>query len=332
MFPHPLLIADIGGTNARFAIVEKEGGPLQMLARLKTGDYANPVEGFKAALKETDLKPKSAIGCVAGPVVDRVCNLTNANWRVSGPELQKALGFEQGLLLNDFEAQALSLPAHRPEWLKRIGDAAPAIDRATRVILGPGTGLGIGALIDSGGHYIPISSEACHIDFGPVGAEEQAFWPHLEKVQGRVTTESVMSGPGLVRIHKARWLASGKQSPAVDGVAIVNAALDNPASDERKTINAYLRIIARFAGDMAITMMATGGVTLAGGILPRIASMLDVRMFRQAFEDKAPVDALARRMSIDLLMEPDAVLYGMALIGADPTRYAISYAQRDWKA
>lgn len=332
MFPHPLLIADIGGTNARFAIVEKEGGPLHMLARLKTADYTNPVEAFKAALKETDMKPKSAIVCVAGPVVDRACNLTNANWRVSGPELQKALGFEKGLLLNDFEAQALSLPAHRPEWLKRIGDAAPALDRATRVILGPGTGLGIGALIDSGGHYIPISSEACHIDFGPVGADEQAFWPHLEKVQGRVTTESVMSGPGIVRVHKARVLAAGRHAPTIDGVSIVNEALENPDSEGRKTINAYLKIIARFAGDMAITFMATGGVTLAGGILPRIASMLDVRTFRQAFEDKAPVDALARRMSIDLLMEPDAVLYGMAMIGSDPDRYAVHYAQRDWKA
>ena len=96
-------------------------------------------------------------------------------------------------------------------------------------------------------------------------------------------------------------------------------------------MNAYVRIIARFAGDIAITFMASGGVTLAGGILPRIASMIDKGAFRHAFEAKEPVDGLTRRIATRLLMEPDAVFYGMAAIAAEPDRYGIEYKARDWK-
>jgi len=330
MFAHPVLVADIGGTNSRFSIVEAPGQDPKILGRFQTADYAGPLEAIKAALALTSLVPQSVLMCVAGPVVDRRCHLTNARWTIDGPEIAKGLGLSSGLLLNDFEAQALSLPALRTEWLKQIGEAAPSKGGAMHVILGPGTGLGIGALLTLDGRYVPLASESCHVDLGPVGKDEEAFWPYLQKVLDRNTTESVMSGPGLVRIHRARMVAKGLQPSADDGVAIVNAALADPASDARATINAYLKIIARFAGDIAITFLASGGVTLAGGILPRIASMIDGGAFRRAFEAKAPVDALTRRIPTRLLMEPDAVLYGMAAIAAAPERYAIDYKERDW--
>jgi len=331
MFAHPVLIADIGGTNSRFALAATPGVDPQIVDRLQTKDFQDPESAIQTVMGHLKEKPKSAIICVAGPVIDRRAHLTNAAWTIDGPKLAKAFDFQSGLLLNDFEAQAHSLPALRPEWLKQIGEAAPAIGDGPRVILGPGTGLGIGALLTIDGRHIPVSSESCHIDFGPVGKDEESFWPHLERVNGRVTTESVMSGPGLVRLHRARLVAKGMGMPPEDGVAIVNEALANPKSEERATINAYLRIIARFAGDIAITFMATGGVTLAGGILPRIASMIDKGAFRHAFEAKEPVDELTRRISTRLLMEPDAVLYGMAAIAAEADRYAIDYKGRGWR-
>jgi glucokinase len=331
MFAHPVLIADIGGTNSRFALATTPGKDPVIVNRLQTKDFPDSETAIRTVLADIKEKPRSAIMCVAGPVVDKRAHLTNASWTIDGPKLAKSFGFESGLLLNDFEAQALSLPALRSEWLKQIGEAAPALDAGPQVILGPGTGLGIGALLTIGGRYIPVASESCHIDFGPVGKEEEGFWPHLERVLGRVTTESVMSGPGLVRVHRARLLAKGQSMPPETGVEIVNAALSNPKSEERATVNAYVRIIARFAGDIAITFMASGGVTLAGGILPRIASMIDKGAFRQAFEAKEPVDGLTRRIATRLLMEPDAVLYGMAAITGEPDRYAIDYKARAWK-
>jgi glucokinase len=241
------------------------------------------------------------------------------------------LGFEQGLLLNDFEAQALSLPAHRDIWLTQIGTLGRSSQSGPRVILGPGTGLGIGALIELDNRFVPIPSESCHIDFGPVEEDEFPLWRHLERVHGRITTESVMSGPGLVRLYRARLAERGENAPEINGSEIVNVALRDETSLERTIVNLYVRLIARFAGDIAITFLATGGVTLAGGILPRIAPIIDHAAFRTAFEKKAPVDRLTKAIPSHLLNETDAVLYGMGLIGGTPERYAIDYATRFWR-
>ncbi len=329
MFQFPLLVSDVGGTNARFGLIDHAEAPLEIIARLHTKDFAGLAEATQEATRTLVNKPRSLIACGAGPVDGLKLKLTNANWLIDGPREAQKLSLAAGLLLNDFEAQALSLPAIKRDWLHVIGpDIAPGT--GPRLILGPGTGLGIGALIETDGRHVPVSSEACHIDFGPVGADEEAFWPLLERVYGRVTTESVMNGAGLVRIHKARAAALNVTLTAEDGPAITEAALANPESFEAQTIAAYWNIIARFAGDMAITFAATGGVTLAGGILPRIVSLLNATHFRAAFENKAPVAALAQRVGTALLVNPDAVLHGMAAIGMRPNSYAIDYSARNW--
>ena len=121
----------------------------------------------------------------------------------------------QGLLLNDFEAQALSLPTIPEGWERRIGPLKFGPE-GPQVILGPGTGLGIAALVEADGRFTPVSSEACHIDFGPVRPEEFEIWPHLERAHGRITSESVISGAGLARVHRARMMAKGAPDPHVD--------------------------------------------------------------------------------------------------------------------
>ena len=148
------------------------------------------------------------------------------------------------------------------------------------MILGPGTGLGIGALVEAAGRHTPLASEACHIDFGPVGDEESALWPHLERVYGRVTTESVLAGPGLARVHAARVAVLGGPKPTLDTPAVVAAALADRSGVEAASLRLYWRIVARFAGDMGVAFVATGGVTLAGGVLPRIVDFLDDSAFR----------------------------------------------------
>ncbi|MFM8699939.1 MAG: glucokinase [Hyphomicrobiales bacterium] len=330
MFPHPLLIADIGGTNVRFALFGHPGAEPRMLARLKTADFSTPALAINAVLADFPEAPRSAILCVAGPVVDRRCHLTNAAWTIDGPALLQELGLEQGLLLNDFEAQALSLPAHRDPWLTQIGTLGRSSQSGPRVILGPGTGLGIGALIELDNRFVPIPSESCHIEFGPVEEDEFPLWRHLERVHGRITTESVMSGPGLVRLYRARLAERNKNAPEINGSEIVNVALRDKTSFERSIVDLYVRLIGRFAGDIAITFLATGGVTLAGGILPRIAPIIHHAEFRKAFEKKAPVERLTATIPCHLLHETDAVLYGMGLIGAKPERYALDYARRLW--
>jgi glucokinase len=330
-FPFPIYVCDTGGTNVRFALQNAPDSPPGEAVHLRTHDYPGLAEAIEAAAAKLGVRPRSVIACGAGPVDGRTLKLTNAPWVMDGPEVAKAVGLDQGLLLNDFEAQALCLPTIPDEWARLIGPARFSHGSGPQVILGPGTGLGIGALVEAAGRHTPLSSEACHTDFGPINDEEAAIWPHLERVHGRVTTESVMAGPGLVRLHAARLASLAKPSEGLDAAAIVERALKNRTGDEAATIGLYWRIIARFAGDMGVTFVATGGVTLAGGVLPRILDLLDEQAFRAAFEAKAPVDAMARRIPTRLVTHSDAVLVGMAAIAATPERYAIDYASRCWK-
>ena len=328
-FPFPLLCVDIGGTNARFSLNAEPGAPASEPIHLKTGDFPGLAEAIEEAAPKLSARPRSVIACGAGPVVGRRLKLTNAPWLIEGPDVAKRANLAQGLLLNDFEAQALSLPVLDGSWARPIGPLKFGA-AGPQVILGPGTGLGIGALLNMGGKFIPVPSEACHIDFGAVSAEEQAIWPLLERVHGRVTTESVISGAGLARVHRARMAASGGAPSGLDAAGVTAAALGNPKGPEAESLRLYWRIVGRFAGDMAAVFVAEGGVTLAGGVLPRIVDFLDEATFRAAFEAKAPVDALARAIPTRLLTKADSVLAGLAAIGAAPGRYMLGYETRAW--
>lgn len=336
-FPYPVILCDIGGTNVRFARVEEPASPLELLGQLETAAFAGFAEAIEAVLKDHEIAPGSVIACAAGPVGDRQVQLTNAPWHIDGPALAKKLGLEQGLLLNDFEAQALALPALHEAWLMPIGPQPSRIAGMTsgmpadvRVILGPGTGLGVAALLETGGRFVALASETPHIGFGPATNEEIALWPHLEPPHGRVTAESVMSGPGLLRLHKARAIAAGRDTSPIDAATLVEQANHDLVGEEASTIRLFWRLVGRFAGDMALVFMARGGVTLGGGILPRILRLLDPQDFRAAFEAKAPVESVVRAIPTDLLTAPQAVLAGMAAIAAAPGRYRIDYARRKW--
>jgi glucokinase len=328
-FPFPALVCDTGGTNVRFALVSEPGARLGDIVHLHTGDYPGLAEAIEAAVPKLGARPLSVIACGAGPVVGRTLKLTNAPWVMDGPEAARRAGLKQGLLLNDFEAQALSLPTIPEGWERQIGPLKFG-PQGPQVILGPGTGLGVAALVEADGRFTPVSSEACHIDFGPVTPEEFTLWPHLERAHGRVTSESVISGAGLARVHRARIMTKGEPDPHVDPPAVTAAALADPEGEEATSLKLYWRIVARFAGDMAVTFVATGGVTLSGGVLPRVVKLLDEAEFRQAFEAKAPVDDLAKRIPTRLVTREDAVLVGMAAIASTPDRYGVDYESRGW--
>ncbi|MGB7976013.1 MAG: glucokinase [Roseiarcus sp.] len=328
-FPFPALVCDTGGTNVRFALVSEPRGPLSDIVHLRTADYPGLAEAIEAAVPKLGTRPRSMIACGAGPVAGRTLKLTNAPWLMDGPEAARRTGLKQGLLLNDFEAQALSLPTIPEGWERSVGPLRFGTE-GPQVILGPGTGLGVAALVEADGRFTPVSSEACHIDFGPVRSEEFELWPHLERAHGRVTSESVISGAGLARVHRARMMAKGGPDPHVDPATVTAAAAGRPNSEEAVSVKLYWHIVARFAGDMAVTFVATGGLTLSGGVLPRVVDFLDEAAFRQAFEAKAPVDGLAKRIPTRLVTREDAVLVGMAAIASSPDRYGIDYGSRAW--
>ncbi|MDB5643805.1 MAG: glucokinase [Hyphomicrobiales bacterium] len=330
-FPYPILVCDIGGTNVRIAEVVEPGGNLGPVTKFKTADHAGFAECVETALAQTRAaRPRSILACGAGPVEQRRLHMTNAAWTIDGPQIAYRLGLSQGILFNDFEAQALSLPAHRPDWLHLIGDDLPR-EPGPQIVLGPGTGLGVAALVTNGGKYLPLASEAAHIEFAPATDEDAGVWQHLERFHGRITAETLVSGPGLARLHAARAASTGAELTVSTSADIVHAALRDPLGREADSVRHFWRLTGRFAGDMALVFLARNGVALSGGILPRIVSLLDAADFRSAFQSKAPMEHVLRKIPTWVVTAPDVVLAGLAAIAARPSAYEIDYHQRAWR-
>ena len=328
--PFPVLVGDIGGTNARFALISEAGGEPSRPVHRATHDFASLQAAIANVLPIFAQRPRSIIACAAGPVEGRKVEMTNAHWSIDGADVAREVGLEQGVLLNDFEAQALTIPVLKGEWVHRIGDVDEN-DRGAQVILGPGTGLGAGALLEIDGKHFALASEAGHVDFGPVGAEEGAIWPHIPLTHhGRISAETVLSGPGLLRLHGARFAARGMMSSISDVANLIERANADPHGEEAETTRLFWRLVARFASDMTLAVLATGGVTFSGGVLPHLIGLLDPAVFRARFEDKAPFGGLLRNVGTRIIVVEDAVLAGLGAIAADPDRYALDYARRAW--
>lgn len=328
IFPHPALVCDIGGTNARFAMANAPGQRPAALSFSKTAEDDTFLDVARAVIRSAPEAPRSMLICAAGPMAGRTVQLTNADWLIDGPHIARELGLAQGLLFNDFEAMAYALACLGPEDVRPIG-SLPWPSGGLQVVLGPGTGLGVAALAQIDGRYAALPTEAGHIDAGPVGPQEEALWPHIARVHGRVTAECLLSGPGLARLHAAHRAMLGRPALDLTPAQITQAGLAGPG-DERDALVLFWRIAARMAGDMAIAFLARGGVTLAGGVLPRLTPLLDDADFRAAFENKAPMDGLARTIPTRLVTSGSAVLAGMATIAAAPERFAIDYVKRLW--
>ena len=225
-FDFPVLVCDVGGTNARFALKVSPEAKLAEPLHVHTGDYRGLADAI-ASVKLPE-RPRSVIACGAGPIVDGKLKLSNAEWVMEGREIAGRLKLSGGLLLNDFEAQALSLPVIPDAWTRQIGPLG-----FRRV--GPQAYSGAGnrarrRRADRGVRqaYACVSSEFPHMGFGPATEEEAAIWPHLERAHGRITTESVASGAGLARVYRARLLAKGATPPLHDPAAVTAAALADP--------------------------------------------------------------------------------------------------------
>jgi glucokinase len=190
----------------------------------------------------------------------------------------------------------------------------------------------VAALLEIESRHFVLASEAGHMGFGPLGVEETALWPHIDKGSlGRVSAETILSGPGLMRLHRARCMAAGEAAAESSEIALIERAHAQPGGEEAATLRLCWTLTARFAGDLALAFLAKGGVTFAGGILPRIVDFCDLEKFRAAFENKAPYGELLRSIGTRLIISEDAVLSGMAAIAAEPRNYAIDYANRAWR-
>lgn len=329
--PFPILLGDIGGTNARFSILVDDTSEPIRFPNIKTADYPTIDEAIaKDVLEKTAVRPRSTILAVAGPIEGDEIDLTNCDWIVRPNALISDLGFEDVLVLNDFEAQALAVACLTDEYREDIGPKIEPLT-ASRVVLGPGTGLGVAGLVYARDTWFPVPGEGGHVDVGPRSPRDFAIFPHLDRIDGRVSAEEILSGRGVVNIYQAICKTDGIQPAFTDPADITAKGLDRSNRQAVETLSLFSTYLGRFAGDMALLFMAKGGVYLAGGISQKIIPALQQPEFRAGFEDKAPHSEFMRYIPTFVVTHPLAALAGLASYARTPSDYGISTQGRRWQ-
>ncbi|MBN8997880.1 MAG: glucokinase [Rhizobiales bacterium] len=332
--PFPVLIGDIGGTNARFAIVHGDSQPVERFPNAQTAAFATIDDAIAASLPP-GLRPRSAVLALAGPVQGDRVPLTNCPWVVEPKRMIERFGLDEVILLNDFEALSLSLPALAEQDLVRVG-GGEAVPNAARVVVGPGTGLGAAALIHARGCWLPVPGEGGHVDLAPVTARDFAIWPHIDEPFGsgpyrRISGETLLCGSGLVRLYRAIVAADGREARFDDPSEITAAAIEGADAAAREALTLFCVHLGRLAGNLALAFMARGGVYLAGGIAAKIAPFVGASGFREAFIDKAPHKAMMDRMRTAVIVHPEPALAGIAAYARRPADFGIVTTGRHWR-
>ncbi|KRA00123.1 glucokinase [Mesorhizobium sp. Root157] len=328
----PILIGDIGGTNARFSVIADEASDAGDPYIVKTADFATIDDAIRAAvLDRSTLRPNSAVLAVAGPVEADEIPLTNCPWIVKPRQMLSSLGLGDVVVLNDFEAQALAVVALGEEHMEQIGGGAPE-PNAGRVVLGPGTGLGVAGLVHAFGGWVPVPGEGGHMDIGPRTPRDYEVFPHIETIEGRVSGEQILCGRGLVNLYRAITMADGKVPALTVPAEITAAALAGTDEIAEETLAMFATCLGRTAGDLALVFMSRGGVFLTGGIAQKIVPALKTGNFRAAFEDKAPHSELLRSIPIYVITHPLAALAGLAAFARAPRQFGVETSGRRWRA
>ncbi len=329
--PFPILLGDIGGTNARFSVLADATAEATPFVSVKTADYATIDDAIqKVVLDENELKPRSAILAIAGPIDGDEIDLTNCDWVVRPKKMISELGFDDVLVVNDFEAQALAASELAAEHRETLGpEDQPHM--ASRVVLGPGTGLGVAGLVHARDMWFPVPGEGGHVDVGPRSERDFAIFPHLKRIEGRVSAEEILSGRGVVNIYQAICKADGIEASLKEPADVTAAGLDGSNPQAVETLSLFSTYLGRVAGDMALIFMARGGVYLAGGISQKILAALKKPEFRAAFEDKAPHNQLLATIPTFVVTHPQAALAGLASFARKPSAYGVSMDERRWQ-
>lgn len=332
--PFPTLIGDIGGTNARFALVPDETGRVIRFPTVLTADFAT-IDDAIAAVLPPDVTPHSAVLALAGPIQGDRVPLTNCHWVVEPKRMIARFGIEEVILLNDFEALSLSLPALSGDDLVPVGNGK-SVANGAQVVVGPGTGLGAAALIHANGAWLPVAGEGGHIDLAPVSARDFEIWPHLERPHqqtdpyARIEGETLLCGSGLLRLYRAVVSANGATPRFDDPSEITAAAMDRSDAAAEEALSLFCVHLGRLAGNLALIFMASGGVFLAGGIAAKIAPFLRESGFRDAFIDKVPHQALMDRMATSVVVHPEPALAGITAYARHPDLFGVVTEGRRW--
>ena len=320
-----LLAADVGGTNATFGLAEA-GSPRKLLAqRVYPSRDHGSIDGIltdflqRPEVVAHDVRILAACFSVAGPVAGNASTLTNLGWKVEAAALERQFALPAVRLINDFTAAGQGIAQLTEAELETLQAGAP-VERGTRLIIGAGTGLGVGLLTWDGDRYLAHPSEAGHADFAAVDELQDRLLTHLRRNFGRVSYERIVSGPGLMRIFSflqesgagapSRELldASRVRQDAAELIAEFAVAKRDPLAV--RALDLFVAAYGAFAGNMALAILPRGGVYIAGGIAPKIAPKLREGGFMRAFSQKERFSDLLATIPVRVVMNPQVGLFG----------------------
>jgi glucokinase len=323
-----LLVGDIGGTKTSLAIYSGEGGPREPVAEATypSGRYSGLDVLARDFLSGTGSRVSRACFGVAGPVVEGRATITNLPWALDESDLREALGVASVRLLNDLTAIACAVPFLLDEELHTLNPGDPTPGGALAVIA-PGTGLGEAFLTWDGSMYRPHPSEGGHASFAPVGLIQVELLHYLFGRFEHVSSERVCSGSGIPniyaylrdsgRVSEPAWLAREIAEAPFPTPVIVQAGLDEsrPSALCSETLRTFVSILGAEAGNLALKVLATGGVYLGGGIPPRLLRLLEAPGFLEAFRGKGRMSELLAHVPVHVILNPRAALLGVACVG-----------------
>jgi glucokinase len=314
------LLADVGGTNVRFALADlRSPSPLleQSVRQFEVAHYAALADAAQHYLDvHAHSRPRWGVFAVAGRVDGETVRITNHPWTISHGDTRQALGLDGLRLVNDFTAQAMAIDLLGGRDMVPIGGPGVAQVRAgdrTYAVIGPGTGLGVSALLVRDGRAFALETEGGHIDFAPGTREEREILQVLAGRFGRVSNERLVSGGGLVNIHSALGELSGARSAAASlrpREITEGAALGDVRC--ARAIEIFCSVFGAMAGDLVLTLGAWDGVFLTGGLVPKLLTQLQQPHFRERFEAKGRFAAHMSRVPVMAVVHQHAGLLGAA--------------------
>ena len=278
------LIADIGGTNARFALVEEGGYTPQHEHTLACANYRSLSDAVLAYLDDVSQPmPEAASLAIATPVSSDRIVMTNHTWDLSVKETRKTLGLKALKVLNDYTALALALPYLGKDDYHQVGRGS-AVEKQTMAVLGPGTGLGVSGAICAGDYWLPLQSEGGHIAYGPLNERETAVIDVIRQYHNFVSAESLVSGPGLVLLYESIARCDGVHHELLSPGQVTDKALNGTDVSAAEAVAMFCGILGAIAGNLALTLGARGGVFVGGGIVPKLGDYFTSSSFRARFE------------------------------------------------
>ena len=321
-----ILAGDIGGTNTRLALVEVAGNVARIVEERKfpSRNYSGLSEVIREFTATVPCSVERASFGIAGPVKRRKVHTPNLPWIVSAEQIECDFKLRHVALLNDVEANAYGIAVLAPTDLKLVKPGS-GIAGGNIAILSPGTGLGQAGMIWDGAVYRPFGTEGGHADFAPQDDLEIDFLRFLKTQFGHVSYERALSGPGLVNAYRFLLQRRGaEQSQAMTTAlasgdmagAIASAALAKSDTTCEEALTLFVRILGAQAGNLALSLMATGGVFLGGGIPPKIVARVESQDFMESFCNKGRLKHLLEEVPVSIILNDKTALLGAAYAGS----------------